>query len=199
MSSELLSVTTTIHVGLLPVTLVGLYRYTDRYSLFTKSVGHPEDLHEKLRGAIAEALESALMPVFERANAEPRIVTTTSYTERAMNPVGSEAYKAAVRGFIDSRVGFIVVYGRCLRARECWSFWARLVSWIVLGLAIWETLCSACFGLAGRLFDVTISDTLAGLSFAPTTVLVTAFFFANILMLRHHDAIDRIRITHDGV
>ena len=75
------------------------------------------------------------------------------------------------------------------RARSAWCFWARVLSWTVLGLNFWEVLCIAILGLIGKLSAIEIPEYLASWSFAPTAVFVLAFFSCQAGLLRHHDVI----------
>jgi uncharacterized integral membrane protein len=178
-----------VHVILLPFSLVALYRYGDRTSIFAKSLGDTDDLLQKMRARIASALGDELSSVFERADAEPRLVTLEGYSERSTNPVGSEVYREAIQHFIEGSVRIVVDYGELLRARARWCVWARILSWDVLLLAIWEFGCVGSVGLATKFFVLELPLRLTKFSFAPTGFLIIAFFCSQAMMLYQHDFI----------
>lgn len=198
MPADLLGWALGVHGVVLPVSLLGLYRYSDRTELFARAVGDTDDLLTRMRRRVATALERELTPVFERSEGEPRLVRPDGYSERPTNPVGSESYREALLRFVDARIGVVVDYGRASRARAIWSSWARALSWTVLALTLWETLCVATFGLVGKFFEVQIPEWLANWSFGPTAALVAAFFVCQVVMLRQHDVIhDNKNRYHD--
>jgi len=196
MAGEILTWALGIHGVVLPFSLFGLYRYSDRTELFTKTVGDTDDLLDRMRGTVAAGLEEELRPVFERSDGEPLIVTPKQYTERPTNPVGSEAYREALRRFVDGKAQVLVDYVRTHKARRVWCSWARMLSWIVLILAFWQVLCLAGLGLVGKLFAVEIADWAVKWSFGPTVVLVGLFFVCQGVMLRQHDVIHDSKSRH---
>jgi hypothetical protein len=189
MAGDLIGWALGVHGIVLPLSLAGLYRYRDRRELFTKAVGDADELLARLRGVIAQALEDELEPVFQRSEGEPTIVQPNRYSERSTNPVGSEAYREALRRFIDSDVEVVIDYGRASRARTTSYTWARLLSWTMLGLAFWEVVCVVALGLVERLFEVKIPDDVVKWSFAPAVGLVGFFFVCQLLLLRQDDVI----------
>jgi len=178
-----------VHALVLPFSLVALYRYSDRTTIFAKSVADTDDLLQRMRIRIVSSLDGELGTVFERADSEPRLVTLDGYSERSTNPVGSEVYREALRRFVDGSVGVVVDYGELFRARARWCTWARILSWAVLILAIWEFVCVSSMGLAAKVFVLELPYVLTRLSFAPTIFLVIAFFCCQAMMLRQHDLI----------
>ncbi len=178
-----------VHGVVLPASLVGLYRYGDRTESFKKSVDDVDDLLTRMRGHVTAALEDELGLVLERSDGEPKLVRPDGYSERATNPVGSEYFREALGRFMNANVEVVVDYGRTSRARGAWCFWARTLSWVTLGLAIWEALCVATLGVIGELWGIPISSGVAKWSFVPTILLIAAFFVCQIAMLRHHDVI----------
>lgn len=184
------------HGVVLPLSLVGLYRYCDRTEFFAKSVGDSDELLARIRGRVAADLDRELTPVFEDSDSEPSVVGPNGYSERATSPLGSEAYREALLRFIEAQAGTIVDYGCTCRARNKWCFWARLLSWNVLALSFWEVLCVALFGVVSTLFELQITPNLVRWSFAPTTVLVALFFLSQALLLRHHDVIHDSRTRY---
>ena len=177
------------HGVILSFSLVGLYRYSDRSSLFTKSLADTDELLSLMRRQVATAIEDELAPVFDRAESEPQIVRPAVYTESPVNPVSSDAFREAVRRFVHSDVAALVDYVRVYRARSAWFFWARLLSWTVLGLSFWEVLCVASLGLTASPFSIEMPEFMASWLFVPTAVLILAFFMCQAGLLHRHDVI----------
>lgn len=195
---DLLTWTCGIHVAILPFALLGLHRYTDRSSYCSKFLDDTNKFLLQLRSSVTRSLDSFISPVFDRSVSEPRIITTEFYAERQINPVGSEAYRQALRAFIDSDSGPLADYGFIFRARNRWSKWARVLSWIVLSLALWEAVCAAVFGVLGKLIGVQIPEIIAKSSFAPTAILVFSVFLCLGMMLHYNDIISKKEaIYHD--
>lgn len=187
MTEELLKLSLGIHGVILSLALAAFYRYSDRSELFNKSVGDIDDLLARMRRGVTLALEDALGPVFESAQSEPRIVLPTGYSERPTSPVGSAAFQDALRHFMEANVRALVDYGLTFKARAAWSRWAKVLSWAMLALALWEALC---FGiLAINLIHQDLSDRVPKLSFTPTAGLIALFFVCQGIMLRQHDVI----------
>ena len=199
MPADLMAWALRIHTVVLPFALIGLYRYSDRTALFSKSVSSTNELLTRMRTRVVAALEEELAPVFERSEGEPRIVGTHVYSERGTNPVGSEALREALRRFVNANVEVIADYGRASRTRTNWFSCARGLSWTVLLLALWEVICLTIFGLATKLFEIQLSALWAGWSFAPTTGLVLAFFVFHGTLQWHHDEIHKIWTRYDDL
>ena len=178
-----------VHGLVLPLSLIGLYRYSDRRELFAKAIGDTDDLLARMRQRITTALEEKLDQVFQRAEGEPWIVSPTGYTERPINPLHSDAFREAVRRFVDSDIPVVVDYRQAYEARNAWSYCSRALSWTMLGLSFWEVVCVAVLGLANKVSSVTMPDTLIFLSLAPTTILIVAFFLFHVGLLHQNDVI----------
>ena len=105
------------HGAVLSFSLVGLYRYSDRSSLFTKSLAGTDELLSRMRRYLATAIEDELTPIFDRAESEPQIVLPDVYTESPVRPVSSDAFREAIRRFVYSDADILIDYGRVRRAR----------------------------------------------------------------------------------
>ena len=55
-----------VHSVVLPISLIGLYRYSDRRERFAKAIGDTTELLARMRRRIATALEKELAQVFQR-------------------------------------------------------------------------------------------------------------------------------------
>ena len=189
MAADLLSWAVGVHAVILPLSLVALYRYSDRTDMYMKTFADMEGLLDRIRAELTGVLESELGPVFEEAEAEPRSVTMKLYSERATNPVGSEKYRQALRRFVEASGGTLIDYVCTCRAKRIWCRWARFLSWEILALAAWQVVCLALLGLAGKLFAMPVSDTVVRLSFIPSALLILLFFLCHGALLRQHDVI----------
>jgi hypothetical protein len=189
MALDLISWALGAHGVILPLSLVALYRYSDRTDMFAKAVGDMEGLADRMRAGITSALEDELNPVFEQAEGEPRTVTMEGYSERPTNPVGSDRYRQALRRFIDANAKALVDYVCVGHAKKTWCLWARFLSWAVLSLAFWQAICVAILGVAGKLIALEIPETAVKLSFLPSALLIVLFFLCQGVLLRQHDII----------
>ena len=75
MDQDLLSWIMGVHGVVLPISLVGLYRYSNRSSLYVKTDQDTEHVLSRLRRKVAIGLEEELTSIFQRAEGVPRIVT----------------------------------------------------------------------------------------------------------------------------
>lgn len=199
-TAELVTWTLGVHGTLATLSLVGFYKYGDRTSMFGKCLSDVEDLLLRMRRRIAIDLGEELEPVFERAEGEPTLVLPSSYTEHATNPVGSDAYREAIRRFADQGGSTVLAdYGRTLHAKAQWSTCARQLSWTMLVLLVWEIACAALFGVAGKMVGIDIAECVPKWSFAPTGVFVLAFLWCQAWLLRHHDVIQASKAKYDDV
>lgn len=178
-----------VHSVVLPISLIGLYRYSDRRERFAKAIGDTTELLARMRRRIATALEKELAQVFQRTEGEPRIVSPAGYTERPINPVHSDAFREAVRRFVDSDILVLVDYRQAYGAHNAWFSYTRALSWTVLGLSFWEAICVAFLGLAEKIFSIKAPDALAAWSLAPTAILIMVFFLCHVGLLRQSDVI----------
>jgi hypothetical protein len=178
-----------VHGAIIVPSLVALYRYSDRTEMFAKTMRDMEDLSDRMRAGITADLEDELGLVFGQSEGEPRTVTMEGYSEKPTNPVGSDEYRQALRRFVDgSSKALVDYYGAC-RARRTWSRWARLLSWVVLLLVLWQAICIATLGGAGKLIALSIPETATRLSFLPSAVFVMLFFLCQVVLLHQHDII----------
>ena len=177
------------HGVILSFSLIGLYRYSDRSSLFTKSLTSTDELLLCMRRYLATSVEDELAPVFDRAESEPQTVQPSVYTESPAKPVSSDAFCEAIRRFVHSDADILVDYGRVCRARSAWCFWARLLSWTVLGMSCWEVLCVSILALTTSPFSVKIPESMSIWLFVPTALLTITFFSCQAGLLHRHDVI----------
>lgn len=189
MSQDMLTWALGVHAVVLPLSLTGLYRYSDRSTLFAKALGDTDDLLLRMRRGVAAAIEDEVGPVIQRAGGDPRIVTPSGYVERPVDVVAGDAFKEAIRRFLHSGATALVDYSHVHKARNSWCSWARTLSWTVLGLSFWEAACVVVLGLVGSVLRFSIPVGFIAGSFAPTAILATVFFCCHAGLLYHHDVI----------
>ena len=193
---DLLNLVLGVHGVVLPLSLAGLYRYSDRTTLFAKSLGDTDELLLRMRRSVATAIQDELAPVIQRAGGEPVIVGPAGYVERAVDPIPSDAFREAMLSFLHANTGALVDYGQVHRARNKWAAWARALSWTVLFLAAWEAFCLMVLGFVGSLLSVPIPAGTFNLSLVPTALLAMSFFGCQAALLRQHDVIHGNKIKY---
>ena len=189
MSADLLTPVFGVHVVVFSLSLTGLYRYSDRSTLFARALGDTDALLLRMRRRIASTIEDEIRPVIERAGGEALIASPHGYVERPVDPIPGDAFREAVHRFLHSDATALVDYGRLYRARNKWCSWARALSWTVLALGCWEALCLLVLGFVGTLLTVPIPTVIVTCSLGPTAVLVAVFFSCHAGLLYHHDVI----------
>ncbi len=144
--AELIGLLLTAHAGILGVALVLFYTYSDRTDGFAASLkGVSTALAEMRRRMVAE-LGSRLDPIFESPGSVPSPVLGPdgeAYSERAVNPIGSEAFREALRDFVEDNSAPLADYRSLMAASNSWCFWANKLSWFVLSLFIWQIVATA--------------------------------------------------------
>lgn len=199
MAADMLPWTIGVHGTIFTISLVGLYRYSDRTGMYSKAVGDMDSLLARMRSHVVAAFENGLQDVFLRSEGEPKTVSIDGYTERSTNPLGSDEFRQALNKIVEGDVDILVDYWKTYRASKTWGVWARILSWSVLILAIWEVICVAGFGLGPKLFDFTIPDPLLRWSFGPTIFLVILFFVCQVGMLNQHDVIQNSKSKYHEI
>jgi type IV secretory pathway VirB2 component (pilin) len=192
-----------IHGGIAASAIGAFYFYSDRTEGFVSSLNGTTavlaELRRRLTGELAEELE----PVFENPGSVPSPILMPgeagidrgAYVERAVNPIGSEAYREAVRECLDDHSNSIADYRSLSLACDCWSSWSHKLSWILLTLFAWEIIVLAIlwmdktevFGLADWAMHVTW--TITGL-------LIALAFLAAACRLRYYSRVSRMRLKH---
>jgi hypothetical protein len=171
------------------------YKYGDRSELFSKSLAGTEAALVQMRSHIADELGRVLAPLFASPGTDPYPIldpTGSRYVERPLNPVGSEAYKEAVRDFCETYSVVIVHYRTLHRSCERWLAWARTISWTILLLTVWELVACAIGGLL-KLDDWPPSFSVVAASFFPTAVFAACLIVQLFALQYHHDGIMDIR------
>src|SRR6266852_9727879 len=155
--SELVNLILGCHTSIFVAASAAYYKYGDRTELFNRSLQGTDSAFGRIRQRITVELADALKPIFENPGSVPTPIfapSGESYIERAVNPVGSELYKEAIRDFLENSGDAIADYRSLLLARRGWCFWARFLSWSLLGLLVLEILLLASIGLLDKVCEV---------------------------------------------
>ena len=194
--ADMLAWTLGVHGVTFTISLAGLYRYVYK-SMSTKILADTDDLLGQMNRKVATAIEEEIAPVFERAESEPRIVSPHGYSERPIDPVHSDAFREAIRRFLQAKTPALVEYRQVYQAREKWYHWSRNLNWIVYFLSAWEIVCLAVLGLGDKIYSVKFSEIVIDFSFLPTAVLIFLFFLCKGVLLHQHNVINdkQTRIT----
>lgn len=190
-----------VHIAMLPFAFVGFYRYGDRTELFSKSVGSMDEMLAGMRRGIRASLEQSLAPVFSGGGTEPTVIVNPNptYSERAQNPLGTEAFREALGKFLEGESDFLAHYREVLRARTSWCSWAKHTTWVVIAFAVWEVFCAAGFGLVVKLGGVVVPSWCMLGSFAPSSALVALFFVCHIAMTIQHNRIHEHKSRYHSI
>jgi len=193
-----------LHASVLLAAIAAFQVYGERSEAFQKSLYGTDELKTRLNAQIANALAAALSPVFQNAGSEPTLlvnpsgVPILSYQEVPINVVGSEAYREAVRDFVEQGADLLTDYRVLRSARDRWCGWSQRLSWGILLLLVWQAIAGV--GIAADQFGfVNVPDRVVYGSLVPTA----AIFFLNLACLfprmRSHDSIMKLRAKHDVV
>jgi len=186
----------------------GLPRYSERADVHAKAVQETEDLLLKIGLRITSRLEDALSELFREDEAgAPTIIIggeateppTPSYSERVASPLGSDRFREAVRGFMESNLEPIIHYKAISDAHDKWCRWAQGRRWGVYLLALWEVLCAGTLGVLGSIAGWGVTERQVVWSFFPTSALVLWFFMSEFMLIRQQDVIDDRRNRYKGL
>ena len=196
--AEFVNVALRIHAPLLMASLAAYYKYGDRTELLSKSMQGTDAVLSRMRREIANELGESLQNILENAGTVPTVVGAETYTERPVNPVGSESYRKAIHDFVENNTNVLCDCRSLRDARDAWCFWARVLSWSILGLLLWQSVVTGSFALFDKLLDVPIPDVLIKFSAIPTVAGVIASLGSLPFLLKWHDVISDYRVRYDA-
>lgn len=189
------------HGAVLLVAWGALHKYGDRSDLFGKSLAGVDSTLERLRRKISSALARHLEPVFKGAGSDPSPILEPKgnmYIEKPVNPVGGEAYREAVRDFVEGGSEAIADYVALLKARDEWCRWAKTRGWAMLFLFVWEFLAVCALGIGVALLDVPSPKWILSSSLVPTVFLALAVVALFAMVMRQDDRILHGRSRYDA-
>jgi hypothetical protein len=196
--AELVNVALSIHAPLLLAAVAAYFKYGDRTELLSKSLQGTDAVLSRMRREIANELGDGLKPIFENPGTVPTMVGTDTYIERPVNPIGSEPYRSTIRDFVEDNANTLVNCRSLRAARDAWCFWARVLSWSILGLLLWQAVVTGSLALFDKVLEITIADHLIKLSAIPTTVGVITSLTPLPFLLKWHDVINNHRMRYDA-
>lgn len=188
-----------IHGSILAVALAAYYKYGDRADVFSKSLQGAEALLKRLRSNISSDLARHLEPVFRSPGSLPSPILTpheSTYVEHPVNPVGSERYRESIRTFLEEAAGSIADYRSVVRACDAWCFWARVRSWAIIFLLMWQFLAVVLLFVL-MLIDNIFPDSVIYATFIPSILSGFVAMISLPFIEIHHNTIIRSRRRYD--
>lgn len=151
-----------------------------------------------LRQRIAGDLGDRLDPVFESPGSVPSPVLNTAgdtYVEHPVNPVGSEAYREAIRDFVEAFADSMSDYRSLLLARRSWSFWSRCLNWNILAMTVWQ-LIAISVALADKCTGWQLPEWACAMISIPTALGIIAFVVCIFCCIRSRHKINKLRLKY---
>jgi len=198
--SQIVSSILSVHGAILIGAIGAFYKYGDRSTLFAASLAGVDATMRRIRRKIANDLATHLHPLFESPGSDPSPIITSnggSYSERRVNPVGSESYGESIRDFLEREQAAMVDYRLLVTAKTSWCFWARCRGWLILILLLWETLAVTLLGGIDKTFGVEVAEWLVSWPVIPAALMVFGFFAISAAVMRQDDRILRIKERYD--
>jgi hypothetical protein len=171
------------------------YKYGDRTELADKSLKGTKDALDDLRAYLGRALAEAVKPTIQRiVQSNLQLDGTLNIAPDAiLEEIRGDNFQDDVSSFVTSEMDEMLSYRTLLDARKRWSSWAKRISWGIYSILVVESLFTACFALANRVFGHSVS---LGVTIVSLSVSVFGFGFCILcwgVMLRCHDKITAYR------
>jgi hypothetical protein len=187
------------HAAILVGALALYYKFGDRTDVIAKSLQGTEESIRELRRLIAGDLAETL-----RADLTPTSSVTTlivepanqSYVERPADMFVGERYRDSVRQFVEIGMNRLVDCRNIVSLRDTWIRWARRLSWLILGLVVYELVIAGLLALGDRMGVFVIPDPAIRWAATPTVVLAVLIVTHMAWMHRFHDRITDIRLKY---
>lgn len=184
------------HAAILVGAMAAYYKFGDRTDVLAKSLQGTEesmrDLRRRVAGELAETLKTDLTPsstvgtlIVERS--------TQSYVERPTDMFAGERYRDSVRRFVEDSTSSLVDCRSLVSMRDTWLRWARRLSWVIVGLVVYEAIVTGSLALGDRMGVFVLPDRAIRWASVPTVVFALIIVSHMVLMLRCHDRITDIR------
>jgi len=210
----LLSDLPSFHVGILIPAIAAYYRYGSRSEWPAKPLAGVDGTVRNVRSRIANDLSATITPVLRSAGTTPTPVADPSldkvertgefeagwtYVERPVDALASEAYKEALRRFVDATSDSVADYRTILEGRRAWYSAARLLGWGVLLLLVWELAAAFITYLGPRLLSFVVPLSLIRWSFLPTAGLLVVTISSLIALHVYQERIQKVKDRYDEV
>ena len=196
--AELIGLLLTAHGGVLGVSLILFYSYSDRTDGFAGSLKGISTVQAGMGRRMVAELSNTLEPVFESPGSVPSPVLGPdgeAYSEHAVNPIGSEAFREALRDFVEENSVPLAEYRSLMAASNSWCFWTNKLSWFVLSLLIWQIVATAVTFL-DKLTAVTLPTYVNVALWVPTVGLGLACLLAVLGRFLYYTRITRFRMKY---
>lgn len=184
------------HAAILVAAMAAYYKFGDRTDVIAKSLQGTENSVRELRryiaGDLAETLRADLNPSSTVATiiVEPSM---ESYIERPADVFAGERYRDSVRRFVEASTNHLVDCRILVSLRDTWIRWARRLSWLILGLVIYEAVIAGLLALGDRMAVFVFPDAAIKWASAPTVLVAVLIVTHMVCMQRFHDRITDIR------
>ena len=196
--ADLVNTLLTIHAAVGGTSIAIFYYYSDRSDSAIAPLNGTSSVLTELRRRITGDLQNHLDPIFQSPGAVPSPLLAPSgnaYFEKAVNPVGSEAFRESIRDFIERSGDLIDDYRSLLRARRKWCSWCARLSATLIVLIIWQIIFLFILFLDKSSF-FSVPDAVIYLGSIATAGLVVLCVGCVILRLCHFSTITSLRLKH---
>lgn len=187
--AQVVTISVGAHVGVLTLATLSFFKYGFRSDEFRIWLEDTDKALKNMRRRISASLGEKLKPVFESAD---RVVVSEildaqgAYSERNVDPRGSEDYRNALFDFVENNAEEMAHYRSLMLARASWRIWTRYLSWSILTLMAIEAVIVATIGV-DKLGRCTLPDWCVYWSFVPTGCAVASCFCGLVFSLFHHN------------
>ena len=184
------------HAAILVAAVAAYYKFGDRTDVIAKSLQGTEESVRELRRRIAGELADKLKADLTQSSTVASLVVgpkVESYVERPTDVFAGERYRDSVRGFVEAHASRLVDCRSLVTLRDTWIRWARRLSWLIVGLVIYETVVAGSLALVDRMGVFAFPDDLIKWAAAPTAVGAVLILIHMVFMLVFHDRIIGIR------
>jgi hypothetical protein len=195
---EIIDLLLKIHASILGGALVLFYTYSDRTDGFASSLKGVSAVLAELRRRIMNELDGRLSPIFKNAGAVPSPLLGPdgdTYYENPINPFGNEAYREAIREFIEDNSILLADYRSLSASSHAWCFWANKLNWFILFLFIWQVI-TVFVTLCVKLKDVPFSEYIMVALVVPTLGLALACLLAVVGRYIYFTRLTRFRMRY---
>ena len=196
--ADLIDTLLKVHGAIAGLALVVFYTYSDRTDGFGTSLKGITSVIAEMRRRIVAELSKRLDPVFQSPGSDPSPLFDAggnTYVEHSVNPVGSEAYREALRDFLEGHSEAMADYRSLTVACNAWCFWAGVFSWLVLGLFVWQVIVVGSVFL-DKVSAWTLPDGLNCAFWVPTVLAGVGCIIAVICRCLYFNKMTKLRVKY---
>lgn len=194
---QLVTLAIAAHSGVLTLVVFGFFKYGFRSSEFRTWSEDTDESLKNMRIRIAIALGEKLKTVFDNAG---RVILSEildaygEYSEKDVDPRGSEDYRNALFDFVEHNAEEMVDYRSLLLTHSRWKFWIKYLSWSIFFLMVLESLILVIVFGIDKLGDHCLPDWLVCWSILPTALLIGSCFCGLCFSLFYHNRGEKYRV-----